>query len=655
MKYLIISDREFVWTRGIRGCSHELDYQRYIEKHEHVASLFLVYNEFQDEHRRYVQAYKPDIIIFYTCIYPVCGDYVIEWCHANINAPIVVLGCDLFYIKKLCNWSGIQFADALINSVCHTVVENEYKRIFPDKYVSHLYPSINTDYYTWRNAGKQFDILLYGSYKTREPFSYSAMELQYLGEWNIQRPTEFHDTSFYPLRKRLVDLLNTSRAQQRYRIRHIEPTPATCWDCPIRTSELSTLINQSYMTVATTSRMGKVMQKYFEIGASGSVVLGNIPKDYRDVFEPYTVEVTEWMSDDEIFAKIDAALCDRERLKLLGKEFSRVITDGFGSHTSAAIDHYRTIMNELYRKYHNDSKIYIDKKYIGCNLTATNGGSLGTGNTNLGNVLFQVASLYGLCRQFNRIPDYSGITRLVHKLWEHGKFGREHTIFRRIMADDSVRDQGIVLRETDQLAQEYDKQLVSVIQECSDHITIRDSYLQSNIYFDKYRTDILDLFTIDDKSINTIKNKYPVLFSETCVSMHIRYNYAPNIQYISDYFIAAYNQLSADNIHVFIFSDNIKYCENMFKGAFASVTYVRDNEDYIDLWMMSLCTHNILSHSTFSWWGAYLNRNPLKSVIYPEDALRIHWGELYSHPVRTNRMYEHYLPEWTCLSSPALR
>lgn len=97
------------------------------------------------------------------------------------------------------------------------------------------------------------------------------------------------------------------------------------------------------------------------------------------------------------------------------------------------------------------------------------------------------------------------------------------------------------------------------------------------------------------------------------------------------------------NMHLFFFSDDIGWVREkrrnlLPKGiSHGSVSYVDCNgpeNAHKDLWLMKSCSHNIVSNSTFSWWGAWLNQNKEKKVLAPAYWIRDHVENLDIVPDR---------------------
>lgn len=67
-----------------------------------------------------------------------------------------------------------------------------------------------------------------------------------------------------------------------------------------------------------------------------------------------------------------------------------------------------------------------------------------------------------------------------------------------------------------------------------------------------------------------------------------------------------------------VFSDDMKWVkENLILENALYVEHNKGIDSWQDMYLMSLCKHNIIANSTFSWWGAWLNENMDKTVIAP--------------------------------------
>lgn len=83
----------------------------------------------------------------------------------------------------------------------------------------------------------------------------------------------------------------------------------------------------------------------------------------------------------------------------------------------------------------------------------------------------------------------------------------------------------------------------------------------------------------------------------------------------------SYLNTRVSNPFFFVFSDDVNWArENLGIRNCIYIDHNKGKKSYIDMYLMSLCKHNIIANSTFSWWAAWLNKNMDKIVIMPE-----HW------------------------------
>ncbi|MDD2384956.1 MAG: alpha-1,2-fucosyltransferase [Sulfurospirillaceae bacterium] len=156
-----------------------------------------------------------------------------------------------------------------------------------------------------------------------------------------------------------------------------------------------------------------------------------------------------------------------------------------------------------------------------------------------------------------------------------------------------------------------------------------EGYFQTERYFKDIKELLLQQFQLRNPlSAYTQKIQQLIEYAPYSISLHVRrgdylnasaqsYHGLCSLEYYQNA-MHYLNEYCQDRMYV-IFSDDIAWVkENM---PIENALYICDEGQtpHEDMYLMSLCQHNIIANSSFSWWGAWLNQNPHKIVIAPKQ------------------------------------
>ena len=181
----------------------------------------------------------------------------------------------------------------------------------------------------------------------------------------------------------------------------------------------------------------------------------------------------------------------------------------------------------------------------------------------------------------------------------------------------------------------------TLFNECPDNSNIA-GFFQSEKYFKHVEKELREDYTFKQEWISPCLEFMSQFENREVVFLHVRRG-DPNLTdkrgfkwaYVNlqdqhpvqplEYYENALSHFPED-MPVLVFSDSIDWCkeQDIFKSDRFMFSEPEDKYDdgalvpYVDLCLMSLCSHAIIANSSMSWWGAWLISNPNKKVIAPQ-------------------------------------
>lgn len=166
-------------------------------------------------------------------------------------------------------------------------------------------------------------------------------------------------------------------------------------------------------------------------------------------------------------------------------------------------------------------------------------------------------------------------------------------------------------------------------------------YFQSEKYFDKPL--VRELFKISKRRESYLRGKYGTWLDRpnvTGISVR-RGDYLVNLEnfpFVGKRYLKECIERIPECDDFIVCSDDIPWCKRFFLKNFPAkrFLFIEKESAFDQLYVHTLCKNNIVSNSSFSWWGAWLNGNPNKRVLapsmwfgYKSTRMHIDWSDIY--------------------------
>ncbi len=160
--------------------------------------------------------------------------------------------------------------------------------------------------------------------------------------------------------------------------------------------------------------------------------------------------------------------------------------------------------------------------------------------------------------------------------------------------------------------------------------TYLNGYWQNEKYFVSIRDKLISEFELKAPKSSSYLTLLKTITSCESVSLHIRRGDYVSLQSANlyhgvlskEYYQNAvlYFTEQKRNFCYFVFSDDLDWCKKNL-DFIHTCTYVNGSQFGLsvheELLLMSMCKHNIIANSSFSWWAAWLNNYSQKTVLAP--------------------------------------